>query len=144
MLLLICLMSKGGKESIKGAVRVWSWGVIEVLYGNQVTGRRAHWLTMLLGNQILRVSVFLSTATFRESLLFLLFFITVWGKLKDFFFSFMFYLQRILWLWIRKHSPCWKRESVYLTLTCTALPSIYRKSKHSSLLLQNDLLSLAF
>lgn len=140
MLLLICLMNRGGKESINSGVRVWNWGAVEVFYGNQVTGRHAHQLTVLLGNQIL--GVFLSAATFREPLPSL--FYHCLGKKERFFFSLLFFLQRILWMWVRKHSLCWKRKSVYLTLTRTALPSIYRRNKHSSLLVQNDYLSLSF
>lgn len=140
MLLLICLMNRGGKESINSGVRVWNGGAVEVFYGNQVTGRHAHQLTVLLGNQIL--GVFLSAATFRESLPSL--FYHCLGKKGKVFSSLLFFLQRILWLWVRKHSLCWKRKSVYLTLTRTALPSIYRRNKHSSLLVQNDYLSLSF
>lgn len=93
MLLLICLMNRGGKESINSGVRVWNWGAVEVFYGNQVTGRHAHQLTVLLGNQIL--GVFLSAATFRESLP-SLFYHCLGKKERFFFFSFVLFTKNIM------------------------------------------------
>lgn len=47
LLLLIYLMTTGGKKGAGRGVRVWSWGVVEIFYGNWVIGGHAHQLAVL-------------------------------------------------------------------------------------------------
>lgn len=98
MMLLIYLMSRGGKKHTKSGVRIWNWGVVEIFYGNKVTGGHAHQLAVLLGSQILRVSVFPGATTFKETFFSSLFYHCL-GKTEIIFVSFfMSFFQRILWL----------------------------------------------